>query len=259
MTARQDLGLLQHPLSAAFPSMAEGEIEALAIDIEKHGQREPGMTLDGMVLDGWHRYLACQKAGREFVSVKFTGADPVGFVISKNLHRRHLTASQRAAAVVSASKWRPSGVTRAAAAAALTETNKSLAAKAEVGERTIRQAKVAEKAGLGDAVRDGQLSAEQASQLSKGKPGKSIKPKAADPLLQKAYDALQTEFSETKEALAEMTDLAASATAFKNKEEFKAMQDLRAELRAVKQRRGELMRENAELKKDLAYWKKKAK
>ncbi len=32
----------------------------------------------------------------------------------------------------------------------------------------------------------------------------------------------------------------------------------RAELRAVKQRRDELMRENAELKKDLKFWKKKA-
>jgi hypothetical protein len=52
------------PLSAAFPSMPEKEIEALTLDIEAHGQREPGVLLDGMVLDGWHRYLACDTARR---------------------------------------------------------------------------------------------------------------------------------------------------------------------------------------------------
>jgi hypothetical protein len=41
--------------------MPENETRGLAEDIEKHGQREPGVLLEGMVLDGWHRYLACQK------------------------------------------------------------------------------------------------------------------------------------------------------------------------------------------------------
>jgi hypothetical protein len=54
------------------------------------------VLLDGMVLDGWHRYLACAKAGVEFKAMNFDGADPVAFVISRNLHRRHLTPSQRA-------------------------------------------------------------------------------------------------------------------------------------------------------------------
>jgi hypothetical protein len=98
MTAATGNSLTQHPLSAAFPAMPEQELEALALDIEKHGQREPGVLFEGMVLDGWHRYLGCQKAGVEFRAVEFDGDDPVGFVISKNLHRRHMTASQRAAA-----------------------------------------------------------------------------------------------------------------------------------------------------------------
>ena len=53
----------QHPLSAAFPAMPEVDLEALAEDIKAHGQREPGLLHEGMVLDGWHRYLACEKAG----------------------------------------------------------------------------------------------------------------------------------------------------------------------------------------------------
>jgi hypothetical protein len=109
MTTSTQTALHQHPLSAAFPSMPEKEIEALTLDIEAHGQRESGVLLDGMVLDGWHRYLACDKLGVQFKAKDFDGADPVAFVISKNLHRRHLTASQRAAAVVSQRIGSPSG------------------------------------------------------------------------------------------------------------------------------------------------------
>ena len=80
----------QHPLSAAFPSMSSDELAALAEDIRTHGQREPGVLLDGQVLDGWHRYQACERAGVEFVATVYTGTDPVAFVISRNAHRRQM-------------------------------------------------------------------------------------------------------------------------------------------------------------------------
>lgn len=251
--------LEQHPLSAAFPTMPESEIEALAMDIEKHGQREAGVLLEGMVLDGWHRYLACEKSGAKFKSVEFHGGDPVAFVISRNLHRRHLTAAQRVAAVAECSKWAPAHRPGKGGTSSPVMTNRQIAEAADASEKTVKQVKAGMRVGLGDAIKEGMVSAKDAAAIAKGESPPRPKPKAADPLLQKAYEALQAEFSETKDALAEMTEMAASAEAFKNKEEFKAMQDLRAELRAVKQRRGELMRENAELKKDLAYWKKKAK
>lgn len=278
MTAQQEftkLALKQHPLSAAFPSMSDDDVQALSEDIAKHGQREKGVLLGGMVLDGWHRYRACYLVGAEFEAEEFEGEDPVSFVLSKNLHRRHLTASQKASAVVTATNWRPSGMQDSMAAAAAYMTEKEMAEAAEVSERTIRHAKEAERAGLGPEVREGKVSAERAAAVAKLSPAKqeravkAIKEgrapvlpkekKGTDPLLQKAYDALQKEHAETKESLVEMTELAASAEAFRKKDEFKEMQNLRAELRAVKQRRGELMRENAELKKDLAYWKKQAK
>ncbi len=164
----------QHPLSAAFPSMPEAEIEALAIDIETHGQREPGVLFEGMVLDGWHRYVACQKAKAKFKTVPFEGEDPVAFVLSKNLHRRHLTASQRAAAVVATSGWRGPGKAKQAAAAHL-KTNGEMAKAAEVSERTIKHARAAHEAGLGEAVREGVVSAERAAQVAKLPKGKREK------------------------------------------------------------------------------------
>lgn len=166
MTTAQKILLKQHPLSAAFPSMSDVEIEALAMDIEQNGQREKAMMYEGMVLDGWHRYLACEKADLPFHAEEFDGEDPVAFVISHNLHRRHLTGSQRAQAVVKASEWRANGH-RSTSAPGAELTSEEMAQTAEVSPRTIEHAKTAERAGLGDAVREGQVSAKRAAEVAK--------------------------------------------------------------------------------------------
>lgn len=102
---------LQHPLSRAFPSMNDADFQALKDDISNNGQREPVIIFEDMVLDGWHRYRACSELGIKFTQFKFDATnDPVAFVESANLHRRHLTASQRAAAVVACRAWRPASV-----------------------------------------------------------------------------------------------------------------------------------------------------
>ena len=53
----------QHPLSAAFPAMDAEEFSELVEDVRKNGLRTPILIMDGMVLDGWHRYTACRAAG----------------------------------------------------------------------------------------------------------------------------------------------------------------------------------------------------
>ena len=86
-----------HPLAAVFPLMEGAEFEALVADIKLHGVIEPITLHDGAVLDGRNRYHAARAAGVERVpSTKFKGADPLAFVISRNLKRRHLTKSQAA-------------------------------------------------------------------------------------------------------------------------------------------------------------------
>src|SRR5262249_1626867 len=46
--------------------------------------------------DGRNRYLACQRLNKDVRVMEYAGSDPIGFVISANLHRRHLDESQRA-------------------------------------------------------------------------------------------------------------------------------------------------------------------
>lgn len=96
-----------HPASMIFPMMAEDEIDGLVEDIRANGLLEPIVLHEGKVLDGRNRQSACRLAGRPATYTEFTGDDPVSFVLSRNLHRRHLTAGQRAAVAVKADEmWK---------------------------------------------------------------------------------------------------------------------------------------------------------
>lgn len=86
-----------HPAANIFPMMTEAEYQGLREDIREHGQKDWACTLDGKLLDGRNRYRACQELGIELECCELeSGTDPVDYVLSKNLHRRHLSQSQRA-------------------------------------------------------------------------------------------------------------------------------------------------------------------
>lgn len=94
-----------HPLCTFFPRLEGAEFAALREDIRINGQRQPIVLHEGMVLDGGNRYRACIEAGIEPSFVEFAGGDAVAFVLSANLHRRHLSAGQHAAIVASVTNW----------------------------------------------------------------------------------------------------------------------------------------------------------
>ena len=52
-----------------------------------------------MLIDGRNRRAACKVAGMEPTSRDLNGEDPTAFVLSANIHRRHMTKGQRAMAV----------------------------------------------------------------------------------------------------------------------------------------------------------------
>ncbi len=115
-----------HSLAGLFPMMEKDDLGALKDDIVANGLREPIVLHEGLILDGRNRFLACHQAALEigfpdFLTtpidecmermkalripiryVAYTGTDPLAFVVSMNLHRRHLNESQRA---MVAAKW----------------------------------------------------------------------------------------------------------------------------------------------------------
>ena len=87
-----------HPLADIFPLIEGEEFAALRDDIAAHGVREPVVLFDGAILDGRNRYRAAQAAGVDCPMTEYLGDDAAAFVVSLNVHRRHLTESQRAMA-----------------------------------------------------------------------------------------------------------------------------------------------------------------
>src|SRR4051812_5366204 len=85
-----------HPLADLFPVLEGDELAELVGDIRSNGLHSPITLYDGKILDGRNRYLACLEAGVSIETKPYIGDDPLGFVLSANLHRRHLNESQRA-------------------------------------------------------------------------------------------------------------------------------------------------------------------
>lgn len=86
-----------HPACLLFPQMADDELRVLAEDIRQNGLVNAIVTLNGQILDGRNRYLACGMASVEPRFKEWEGpGSPTEWVISQNLFRRHLTSSQKA-------------------------------------------------------------------------------------------------------------------------------------------------------------------
>lgn len=85
-----------HPLADLFPLIEGADFDDLVEDIRQHGVREPIWTFKGQLLDGRNRWRAAESVGADCPVREYLGDDPLGFVLSLNLKRRHLTESQRA-------------------------------------------------------------------------------------------------------------------------------------------------------------------
>lgn len=87
-----------HPLASMFPPMTSAEFSALVEDIRQHGQKEAILIFEGLVVDGRHRWSACAALGTEPQCTEWEGDEEslIHHIISTNLHRRHLSPTDRA-------------------------------------------------------------------------------------------------------------------------------------------------------------------
>ena len=129
-----------HEIANIFPLIQGAEFDELVADIAKNGLVEPVVIYEGKILDGRNRYNACQKAGITPDTVTYDGNDPLGHVISLNLHRRHLSESQRgmvAARLANMPNHRPEKTANLRPLI----TQDEAASKLNVSERTVNTAK----------------------------------------------------------------------------------------------------------------------
>lgn len=85
-----------HEIANKFPMMGVDEFDQLKADIKANGLLEPIWLYEGKILDGRNRWLACGEVGEKPCFNYYQEDQPIAFVISKNLHRRHLNKSQSA-------------------------------------------------------------------------------------------------------------------------------------------------------------------
>lgn len=166
-----------HPLAELFPLIEGREFGELTADIKANGLREPvvldrPIAVGGQIVDGRNRYRACQAAG---VSVRFEvlpeGTDLRAFVISKNLHRRHLNESQRAmvaARLADMPSHRPDDKS-----ANLQTSQAEAATLVNVSQRSVASAKAVQEKGTPELVRaveQGHLPVSAAAQATRLQP-----------------------------------------------------------------------------------------
>ena len=96
---RDDLKV--HPAAEEFDLLEGEELDELVADIRENGLQHPIVRdTGGVILDGRNRLEACKIAGVQPTFETYTGEDPVAFIISANIHRRHLTKQRRAEKIV---------------------------------------------------------------------------------------------------------------------------------------------------------------
>lgn len=236
-----------HPLCTLFPRVTGAEFDALVHDIRTNGLRQPIVLHNDMILDGGNRYRACLQAGVQPHFENYDGESIVAFVLSANLHRRHLSAGQQAAIVASAQDWATAqtrgGDRRSHQSATLHfDSVEKRAAESGASVRTQKMADKVAKASpaLAKQVAHGEISLPKAVAQVENKPAKIAEPQDVGPDESEmaANMAAEQADREALEKLLEADDKLATAVA-----EVKRLNHLNAQLQ---QRINGLMNEKAE-------------
>lgn len=194
LTPIEDLGqnwhdLQIHELCNLFPAMQDEDYSGLVASMRDHGflSTDPIVLIESdppkedlwLILDGRNRHLAAMDAKVEPEFMVYNGENPIGFVTSRNLDRRHLTTGQKAAvaaelAILLNGQNPEDGQV----------TQMEAAERVGVGEATLRRYKFVEKHDpeLAAEVKAGKVPLEKARSTVKKEldEGKSIKDEVDD-------------------------------------------------------------------------------
>ena len=176
-----------HPAADLFPMMQGKQWEEFKEDIRKNGFQESVTLYKNQILDGRNRY----KAAIELDIIDDLPIseidddhqfDPYQWVISRNLHRRHLNESQRGAIatkLATLGKGKPSDDNTQICVF----TQKQAAEMLQVSPRTVQHARTVLDHGsqeLIEAVEQGEVAVSKAAKIAKGTPKQDQASKAKE-------------------------------------------------------------------------------
>lgn len=168
-----------HPVAEIFPLMTGQAFEDLKVDIQEHGLREPIWIHAGQIIDGRNRYLACREMGVPIRARELPGGDDlVSFVVSLNLHRRHLNESQRGmvgAKVAKMKRGNPTGANQyqkgnGRILPVPKVSNRQAAEMLNISQDPVKKGKVVLKQGVPElvqAVESGEVSVSAAAEVAR--------------------------------------------------------------------------------------------
>jgi len=155
-----------HPVAELFELMKGDAFDAFCEDVRANGLREPIFTAvdpkDGEVkiADGRNRYNACLKTGVKPRYREWDGkGELVSIVVSLNLHRRHLSESQRAMVAAKLANPQICGtVSQPSAAKLLNVSERSISSAAKVVRDGVPE--------IAEWVQEGKISVAAAEKLA---------------------------------------------------------------------------------------------
>ncbi len=172
-----------HPVAKIFDLMTGEPFSSLCADIKANGLREEIFLApdpeDGNVLkvaDGRNRYNACVETGTAARYRTWNGeGDLVSIIVSLNLHRRHLSESQRAMAAARLAKMKPGRPSEQTPQICGNISQTAAAKMLSVSERSVSDAKRVIEKGLpelGELVDKGEIAVSTAATLASMSPKK---------------------------------------------------------------------------------------
>lgn len=195
-----------HEYANLFPMLHGDALDALREDIREHGVRDPIIMYQGAILDGRNRFTCARDLGIEAPSVEFEGRDPLSFVISHNLHRRHLTESQRASIAARVANMQRGDNQHCGASANLPTLplTEQAAAKAPVSQRDAAGLLNVSERSLRDAKKVHERAPEEITRaVDEGRISVSLASKVADLPDEAKADVLSAPPEKTREAARE--------------------------------------------------------
>lgn len=246
-----------HPYSEIFPLIEGVALDELAEDIRVNGLRDQIWTYEGKILDGRNRFIACERAGITPQFRKYIGSDPLAFVISLNVQRRHLTDAQRAMAAARIATMRQGERTDIASGDAKSQT--AAAEELDVSRSSVQRARKVIDSGskaLQRAVDSGEVPLKKAAAVvdlpkpeqlaaAKKQPEKPVAPATnldekwePDADEEAAHEAMEKEYAASIDKVMEADDKLSAA--------HKEIKRQAAEIAMLKQRRDGFQNERIE-------------